>query len=63
MSNGSSSPAEDPHSPSSEPGHGDDEEADYLDDLPDGSGCTEIWEYLSDQRGREENGKSNGDEP
>lgn len=63
MSNGSSTPTDEPHSPSSEPGRRDDEEADYLDDLPDGSGCTEIWEYLSDQRGPKENGKSNGDEP
>lgn len=25
-------------------------EADHLDDLPDGSGCTEIWEHLSEDR-------------
>lgn len=23
---------------------------DHLDDLPDGSGCTEIWEHLSGER-------------
>lgn len=22
----------------------------YFEDLPDGSGCTEIWEYLSHRR-------------
>jgi hypothetical protein len=25
-------------------------ETDHLDDLPDGSGCTEIWEHLSEDR-------------
>ena len=25
-------------------------ESGHLEDLPDGSGCTEIWEYLSDRR-------------
>lgn len=24
--------------------------ADHLDDLKDGSGCTEIWEHLSERR-------------
>lgn len=28
----------------------DDHEDDRFDDLPDGSGCTEIWELLSDRR-------------
>jgi hypothetical protein len=29
----------------------DDEAAtDHLDDVEDGSGCTEIWEHLSEQR-------------
>lgn len=23
---------------------------DHLDDIPDGAGCTEIWEHLSDRR-------------
>ena len=25
----------------------------HLDDVPDGSGCTEIWEHLSENRDRE----------
>lgn len=25
-------------------------EIDHLNDLPDGSGCTEIWEHLSEDR-------------
>jgi hypothetical protein len=27
-----------------------DDDADYLDDVPDGAGCTEIWERLSERR-------------
>ncbi|MGM0591400.1 MAG: hypothetical protein ACQETI_07190 [Halobacteriota archaeon] len=27
-----------------------DEATDHLDDLPDGAGCTEIWEHLSERR-------------
>ena len=30
--------------------HRDAAEGDHLDHLPDGSGCTEIWEHLSEQR-------------
>ena len=30
--------------------HGDD----HLSDVPDGSGCTEIWEHLSERRGSNE---------
>ena len=26
---------------------------DHLDDVEDGSGCTEIWEHLSDRRADE----------
>lgn len=29
-----------------------DPEYDHLDDVADGSGCTEIWEQLSDRRNR-----------
>ncbi|WP_266076714.1 hypothetical protein [Haladaptatus caseinilyticus] len=29
-------------------------EDDHLEDVPDGSGCTEIWEHLSERRGRDE---------
>ncbi|WP_227355723.1 hypothetical protein [Haladaptatus salinisoli] len=29
-------------------------EDDHLDDVPDGSGCTEIWEHLSERRGEDE---------
>lgn len=32
--------------------------ADHLADIPDGSGCTEIWEHLSDTR----NGDPDDDE-
>ncbi|MBB6646787.1 hypothetical protein H5V44_10900 [Halobellus sp. MBLA0160] len=35
---------------------GDDTEVDdaaHLDSLPDGAGCTEVWEYLSESRGDE----------
>lgn len=28
--------------------------AEHLADLPDGSGCTEIWEHLSERRPTEE---------
>lgn len=28
----------------------DDRPESYLDDLPDGSGCVEIWDHLSDRR-------------
>jgi len=27
-----------------------DQESEHLEELEDGCGCTEIWEYLSDQR-------------
>lgn len=27
-----------------------DEETDHLDDVEDGSGCTELWEHLSEHR-------------
>jgi len=27
-----------------------DEADDHLSDLPDGSGCTEIWDHLSEER-------------
>ena len=30
-----------------------DEDGSYLDELPDGSGCTEIWEHLSERRQQE----------
>lgn len=30
----------------------DDDDA-HLADIPDGAGCTEIWEHLSDGRGEE----------
>lgn len=30
------------------------DDANYLDELPDGSGCTEIWEYLSGRRDEDE---------
>lgn len=30
--------------------HGDGEAADHLSDVPVGSGCTEIWEHLAEQR-------------
>ena len=36
-----------------DPDAGDDEDEDdtgHLDDLPDGAGCTEIWEHISDNR-------------
>lgn len=26
----------------------------HLNDVPDGAGCTEIWEHLSDQRNADE---------
>ena len=26
------------------------EDEEHLEDLPDGSGCTEIWEHLSERR-------------
>lgn len=29
------------------------ESADHVDEVPDGVGCTEIWEYLSAERGEE----------
>ncbi|WP_162833870.1 hypothetical protein [Haladaptatus cibarius] len=31
-------------------GHADD----HLEDVPDGSGCTEIWEHLSERRDADE---------
>ena len=36
----------------SETGDGDDgdDDSDYLDDIEDGAGCTEIWERLSERR-------------
>ena len=34
-----------------DPDAGDDEDdTGHLDDLPDGAGCTEIWEHISDNR-------------
>ncbi|MFC6731460.1 MULTISPECIES: hypothetical protein [unclassified Haladaptatus] len=33
-----------------EPEVSDDHDTSHLDDLEDGSGCTEIWEKLSEQR-------------
>jgi hypothetical protein len=32
------------------PGDMESDDADHLDDLEDGCGCTEIWEHMSDQR-------------
>ena len=29
-------------------------EDDHLQDVPDGAGCTEIWEHLSDRRDEED---------
>lgn len=29
-------------------------DADHLNDLEDGAGCTEIWEHLSERRSTEE---------
>lgn len=29
-------------------------ESEYMDGVPDGCGCTEIWEYLSEQRAAED---------
>lgn len=26
-------------------------DCDHLEDIPDGSGCVEVWEYLADRRG------------
>lgn len=31
----------------------DEDEADHLAEVPDGSGCTEIWEHLAERRERE----------
>lgn len=31
-----------------------DERTDHLEDVPDGAGCTEIWDHLSDRRERSE---------
>ena len=28
--------------------------SDHLEDLPDGCGCTEVWEHLSEQRAERE---------
>ena len=33
-------------------------ETDHLSDVPDGSGCTEIWEHLSERRERKVRGPS-----
>lgn len=60
MSNGSSSPVDDPNP--STPGAEDDDQPDYFDELPDGSGCTEIWEYLSERRSPNGNGKETTEE-
>ncbi|GAA0201965.1 hypothetical protein ACFFQF_02150 [Haladaptatus pallidirubidus] len=30
------------------------QETDHLEDVPDGSGCTEIWEHLSERRDADE---------
>lgn len=32
----------------------DDPDADHLQDVPDGAGCTELWQYLSSQRAAED---------
>lgn len=32
----------------------------HLDDLPDGAGCTGIWEYLSEQRDGEDEDTEQG---
>lgn len=31
-----------------------DESGDHLEDVPDGAGCTGIWEHLSEQRSDED---------
>ena len=35
--------------PNADPGN-DGDSGGHLDDVPDGCGCTEIWEHLSDER-------------
>lgn len=40
-----------------------DEQPNHLRDVPDGAGCTEIWEHLSEQWGHSgENGHEDADE-
>ncbi|MCU4741318.1 hypothetical protein [Natronoglomus mannanivorans] len=39
---------------------GDRERADHLADLPDGAGCTEIWEHLEGGRGMVNTGDKEG---
>jgi len=34
----------------------------HLADVPDGAGCTEIWEHLSDDRDAKASGSSDPDE-
>ena len=29
---------------------GEDDDLEYLDDIEDGAGCTEVWEHLSERR-------------
>ncbi|WP_458206276.1 hypothetical protein [Haladaptatus sp. NG-SE-30] len=40
----------------SEDDHSTDDSAedDHLNEVPDGSGCTEIWEHLSERRGADD---------
>lgn len=37
-----------------DPAENEEEVRDHFADLPDGSGCIEIWEHLSDQRNGED---------
>lgn len=54
MSDGMASNGEEPvHTTDSDDNPG----RDHIADVPDGSGCTEIWEYLSDLRERERAGE------
>ncbi|WP_276260148.1 hypothetical protein [Haloglomus litoreum] len=40
---------------------GDDDTA-HLDDLPDGSGCAEVWEYVSEERDDDTETDAEGDD-
>jgi hypothetical protein len=38
----------------SDSGTGESTETDHLEDIPDESGCTEIWEHLSEDRAEDD---------
>ncbi len=50
MSEGTRTDTDAPNAPDAPDTADEDNDDDHLADVPDGAGCTEIWEYLAERR-------------